>query len=467
MEKRALLFLIIALIFFVFYSHLLTKITPPPPTPKSSKMISKPPVVKEITLSSPEVFKEVNLDNFVVTFSLTGGYIKKIFIKRYQEMLLFDGIGTVSGYENTNFELTQENNKITLFSPQKKVVKEFIFKGYLLQIKIKTPRKSKVVLLRNLLDINKLNQRYQEVFYRHNEKIVRLPFRRVKPTLIKSNLVGTRDRYFCFVVFRENPQEVMFLKEKKAVELVSETEKEAEFTIFIGPQSYKLLAQYDLEEIINYGFFHGISILLIKFLYLFLSFTKNWGVSIILLSITIYLCLFPFTAKSTKAMKKIQELQPKIEALKLKYKDNPQKLNKELLELYREYRVNPLGGCLPLFFQLPVFFALYQVLLRFVELKGARFLWIKDLSLPDRAFHLKVNLPFFGEYINILPLLIVLLGLLQQNLTQTQQSQQKQMGLFFVVFIGIIFYQFPSGLVLYWLTQNILTLIYQWRISRT
>jgi len=167
-------------------------------------------------------------------------------------------------------------------------------------------------------------------------------------------------------------------------------------------------------------------------------------------------------------MKRMQEVQPQIEELRKKYKDNPAKLNKEIIELYRQHRVNPLGGCLPLFFQLPVFIALYQVLLRLVELKGANFLWIKDLTSPDRAIPLKIAIPFVGEYINILPLLLVVINLLQQKFTQlpSQDTQQRQMGMFFVVFIGIIFYHFPSGLVLYWLTQNIFTFIYQFRLYR-
>ena len=175
-------------------------------------------------------------------------------------------------------------------------------------------------------------------------------------------------------------------------------------------------------------------------------------------------------------MKKLQEaqlrLQSKIEELKEKYKDNPARLNKELVELYRQYGVNPaggcLGGCLPFFLQIPFFIALYQVLLRLVELKNARFLWIKDLSSPDRAIFLGIKLPFIGEYLNILPLLLIILNFFQQRLTQTslENSQQRQMGTFFVLLIGIIFYHFPSGLVLYWLIQNLFTFIYQWRLYR-
>ncbi|MDD5596134.1 MAG: YidC/Oxa1 family membrane protein insertase, partial [Candidatus Omnitrophica bacterium] len=199
----------------------------------------------------------------------------------------------------------------------------------------------------------------------------------------------------------------------------------------------------------------------------FHSFSHNWGVSIIILAIITYAVIFPFTMKSTKAMRRMQEIQPLMDALRKEYKDNPQKLNKEVLELYKKHKVNPIGGCLPLLFQFPVFIALYQVLLKFVELKNANFLWIKDLSMPDHAF--KLPLPPPVDYLNVLPLIIVLVGFLQQKFAtpMTGESNQKMMGFFMIGFMGIIFYNFPAGLTLYWLTQNILTFAYQLHITRS
>jgi len=165
-------------------------------------------------------------------------------------------------------------------------------------------------------------------------------------------------------------------------------------------------------------------------------------------------------------MRKMQQIQPEVEELKTKHKDNPKKLQKETIELYRKYKINPLGGCLPLFFQIPVIMAFYQVVYRFVELKGASFLWIKDLSSPDRFAELPFPAPV--NYLNLLPILLMCMGILQQKITTSSStaSQQKSMGLFFAVFIGIIFYGFPAALTLYWLIQNIFTLSYQTRLSR-
>jgi len=170
-------------------------------------------------------------------------------------------------------------------------------------------------------------------------------------------------------------------------------------------------------------------------------------------------------------MKTMQALQPKIEELRKLYKDNAQKLNKEIMELYRQNKVNPLGGCLPLLLQMPIFFSLYQVFMRSIVLKGAHFLWIKDLSEPDRLFILPVSLPILGNELNILPLIMTIGMFFQQKMSMATASsgsteQQKLMMIIFPLMFGFIFYRMPSGLVLYWLINSTLMLLYQYRISR-
>jgi len=167
----------------------------------------------------------------------------------------------------------------------------------------------------------------------------------------------------------------------------------------------------------------------------------------------------------------MQALQPAIEELRSTYKDNPQKLNKEIMEFYRKHKVNPLGGCLPMVLQIPIFFALYQVLIRSIALKGANFLWIKDLSEPDRLFTLPVSLPIVGNEINILPILMAIGMFIQQKTSMKTTSsgsaeQQKLMLILFPLMFGFIFYHMPAGLVLYWFINSTLTLIYQMRINR-
>ncbi|MBI4972952.1 MAG: membrane protein insertase YidC, partial [Candidatus Omnitrophica bacterium] len=151
--------------------------------------------------------------------------------------------------------------------------------------------------------------------------------------------------------------------------------------------------------------------------------------------------------------------------------DNPQRLNKEIMQLYREHKVNPFGGCLPLILQIPIFFALYQVLMRSVSLKGANFLWIKDLSGPDRLFTLPFSLPVLGNEINLLPILMTIGMFIQQKISMAasgsaSNEQQKMMLILFPLMFGFIFYHMPAGLVLYWFINSTLMLVYQFRVSR-
>ena len=247
-----------------------------------------------------------------------------------------------------------------------------------------------------------------------------------------------------------------------------------EFVMYAGPlKSTELaLVSDDIQGIIDYGFFGGISKVLLTILRFFHGLTHSWGLAIILMTLLINLLLFPLTIKSFTSMHQMKKIQPHIQKLKDLHKDNPQKLNKETMELYKQYNVNPLGGCLPLLLQMPIFIALYQGLMKSIELKGSSFLWIHDLSKPD-AVLLPFTLPVIGNHINILPLLMVGVMALQQKLSQgaamgatgDQASQQKMMMVAMPILFGFMFYRMPSGLVLYWLTNTILMTIEQKMIS--
>lgn len=492
MEKKTFQFLLITAVFFVAYSLFLSRINPPVPAGKSDPLSQTMP--KESSEMSPgvampfketavspaareEILQEIEVENFNVTYSLTGGYIKIISVKKYNEPLLYENIGYVENYKNEIFTLAQSGNKITLTSSARNVKKEFIFDGYHLTLNFYVPGKDDTMLLCSYpLSSDAMDQRYQEFLFKEDAlpagTIKRIPLKKVKENTYSSSLLGMRGRYFCAVLFGKEYQAIISKDEKNTLFLRLPLKSSSTFNLFIGPQLKAALEPYQLNDIVNYGFFHVIALVILKILYFYQSVLHNWGISIILMSLTAYLFLFPFTMKSTQSMKKMQNLQPQIEALREKLKDNPQKLNKEILELYRSKRVNPVGGCLPLFFQIPVLFAFYQALLRLAELKGASFLWIKDLSLPDRLYKLPPILPiidkYMGGYVNILPLILIGISLVQQKYTMASSGsdQQKSMGLFFAVFIGVIFYNFSSALVIYWLVQNFLTLLYQYRISQ-
>ncbi|MCK4816573.1 YidC/Oxa1 family insertase periplasmic-domain containing protein, partial [bacterium] len=244
---------------------------------------------------------------------------------------------------------------------------------------------------------------------------------------------------------------------------------------YIGPQDMKILSagHQGFELIVSFGVFDPISKGLLYVMRFLNEHIRSWGACIILISVMIFLLLFPLTAKSMASMKKMQELQPEIEQLRKLYKDQPQKLNKDIMNLYRENKVNPFGGCLPMFLQIPVFFALYQALMRSVDLKGAEFLWIEDLAEPDRLFTLKDSFPVIGNEINLLPLIMVVAMFMQQKLSMksssgstTMQEQQKIMMFFFPLIFGFLFYHFPSGLTLYWVSYTILSVLSQRRLGQ-
>ena len=246
---------------------------------------------------------------------------------------------------------------------------------------------------------------------------------------------------------------------------------ENKYVLYIGPSSIPVLKEQGLgfEETINYGFFGGISKALIVVLKLSYAVVRSWGLSIILLSIFLNIILFPLTVKSFKSMQKMQELHPQMEKLKIQLKDNPQKLNKEIMELYKKYNINPMSGCLPMLLQMPIFIALYQALMKSIELRGASFLWIKDLSSPE-AIPLPISFPIIGNTINILPLIMIAAMVVQQKMstksmgsavTDEQKQQQKMMLIIMPIMFGFIFYNMPSGLVLYWVVNTILTIVEQ------
>jgi len=189
------------------------------------------------------------------------------------------------------------------------------------------------------------------------------------------------------------------------------------FDVYLGPQDTQAIGQINpmWEAIVYFGRFDIVAQAiygLLKFLY---GIVKNWGIAIILLSIAIYLILFPLSVKQMRSVKEMQFLQPKIEQLRKQYGDNSKKLNDEIMNLYKQHKINPFSGCLPMLLQIPIFIALYQVLSRSIALKGAGFLWIKDLSEPDRLLKFPSQIPFLGEYLNILPILMAIIMFIQQK----------------------------------------------------
>lgn len=226
--------------------------------------------------------------------------------------------------------------------------------------------------------------------------------------------------------------------------------------VFFGPKITEELekAGKDFRRVLNYGWFDMISRPLLVILKVFNRFLHNWGLAIILLTILIKILFYPLTHKSYKSMKQMQELQPLINKLRQKYKNDREALNREMMQLYRARKINPFGGCLPMLLQIPVFFGLYRVLLYSVELRNSPFfLWITDLSAKDPLY--------------ITPILMGASMFLQQKMTPTTADPaQAKLMMFMPIIFTVMFLNFPSGLVIYWLMNNILSIGQQYYINK-
>jgi YidC/Oxa1 family membrane protein insertase len=240
------------------------------------------------------------------------------------------------------------------------------------------------------------------------------------------------------------------------------------YTIFFGPKELDVLRSVgkELERTIDFGYFGFIAIPFLYVLHFFHSFTGSYGIDIILLTVLIKVLMAPLTHKSFVSMKQMQKLQPQMERLKEKFKNDKEKLNKEIMELYRRNSVNPLGGCLPMLLQFPVFIGLYNALSTPIELRHAPFLWIKDLSRPDWE-----SLPFMvGNWHLGIPVLTLLMGasmFIQQWMTPSAgDPNQRRIMLMMPLMFTFMFVSFPAGLTVYWLVNNILTIAQQYWINR-
>ncbi len=240
--------------------------------------------------------------------------------------------------------------------------------------------------------------------------------------------------------------------------------------LFIGPADEELVHVYgqDIEKGIDLGMkvIRPLSSLVLSLMSWLHGFIPNYGIIIILFSVITKLVFYPLSKAQTKSMKRMQEIQPKIKELQKKFENDKDKLNKATMKLYSEEKVNPLAGCLPMVVQMPVFFALYQALNHTIALRGQPFVaWITDLSQPDSLFQLPFELPMLGGDFNVLPILMSVAMYFQTKLTpSTGGGQMAMMNTMLPLIMVFIFYNMPSGLVLYWLVNTIMQVYQSWRI---
>ncbi len=276
-----------------------------------------------------------------------------------------------------------------------------------------------------------------------------------------------QDKYFMGVIIPTGASSVLVRKEGErlaSVHVRFPASAPQSFQLYAGPKEFETLKALDagLEDTIDFGWFiygswdtvKAVAKPLFAVLQFLHDYTQNYGIAIVLLTVGIKLLFAPLQYKSYKSMKEMALVQPKVLALQSKYKDDRDRLNKELIKLYRDHKVNPVGGCLPMLLQMPVFVALFNVLYMTIELRQAPFiLWVTDLSVPD---------PYY-----VLPILMGVTMMIQQKITPTTMDPvQAKMMLLLPAFMTLLFLNFASGLVLYWFTNNLLTIVQQFVTDR-
>ena len=232
----------------------------------------------------------------------------------------------------------------------------------------------------------------------------------------------------------------------------------ARFEIYVGPKLYHRLAQlpHNEAEIMDFGMFKLVCQFLLNFMNLLHSWLHDYGLAILALTTIIKLTLWPIQNRANRSMRQMAALSPKMQELKEKYKDDPTRMNQEVMKLYKQYGINPVGGCLPMLIQIPIFFGLFKMLGQAVELRNAKFLWVKDLSQPDTVAHL----PLLGWPINIIPLCMAATQIWLMAMTpKTGDATQRRVMMFTPLIFLFICYNFAAALALYYTAQNLFSIL--------
>ena len=525
MEKRALLAVVLSLGFFYLYSMLFpAPETKKPATPVQSAATSSKaaqaaspavtlPVDQSAAKSSPPKDVTVETDLFSVVFSTQGAGIKSLVLKKYHETAGKDGkpVTLVSSPSPGKFAFRTaaaglsldpsaiyetgaqslkvsggEKKRIDFVwkSPQGiMVTKSYVFTGnsYEVGLENKITNQStehRTTTLNSLLpyqaDVTAKQGRFEVngAVTLADGSFATKPAKDLleKPVKFAQNVAwtGYADKYFMSAVLSESGSIASASIQKstsgnletviasKDIELPAGQSQTVDYRLFFGPKDLDILKAEGagLEKALDLGWFSAIANPLLNVLKFFYKYTHNYGIAIIIITVIIKLLFFPLTHKSYKSMKDMQKLQPKMAELKEKFKDDRDGMNRAMMELYRTHKVNPLGGCLPMVIQIPVFFALYKALMYSIELRHAPFmLWITDLSAKD---------PYY-----VTPVIMGATMFIQQKMTpSTMDPMQAKMMLALPIVFTFMFLNFPSGLVIYWLVNNILTIAQQMYINR-
>lgn len=442
-------------------------------------------------------------NRYIIRYDTAGGIIKNIGIKKYikaneKALTIFDGTDLllISSLEKPEeayktYSSTEAENRICFKSIEEGILIEKIISvpselhTFTATVNISNMGKSTSHLKNYILSTGTLNtfshiknrgdKEYSppEILIKSDGKVLKINVRRIKKSVIYENTewIALKQRYGLIfmkpsyplkgfiTITSEDSVRTGFLYDD--IEILSGEKKDITLSFYAGPSDY-FIAKEEIKEkeVYGTGFFTAMG----RFLFIILSYIHrvipNWGWAIIILTLIIKVVFFPLTLKSLRSMKALQKLRPYLQDIQKKYKNNPQQMQKELMNLYREYKINPFGGCLPMLVQFPIFIGFFIALRNSVFLRGAPFiLWIKDLSVPDTILRVA------GFPLNLLPLIMAVTSFLQQKLTPQEPSQKTLTYMMPVMFL-VLFYNFSSGLLLYWTTMNIAGLIEQYYVHK-
>ncbi len=486
------------------------------PTQENSYQNRVPDIQNESTQTSTPVLEKgeiITIQNglYRAEIETLGGQLKAFYLKEYRTDIAADspdlnlvtvtgrspyplsGAASIKGQwfqdRNLLFEISEDSQNIEVVSALESLqlkaqlpsgetlIKEFTFhpQSYLLEVAYSyideegTVHKADAVKL-NWSHINDIKKKKEYVYsgvlgyiagelYKPSKKEKKVSRQELMGPL---NWLGYTSKYFISVIMA--PDETAIAKTTGSIERDDATHlmtglqinQDNRLKVYIGPKKGIILEALGmhLAASIEYGWFGVIARPLVQCLHFFNKYVHNYGIAIIILTILIKLAFYPLSQKSYKSMGKMKEVQPKLAKIKEKYKDDKARINKEMMDLYRTHKVNPFGGCLPIVVQIPVFFALYRSLMVAIELRHAPFFgWIMDLSAKD---------PYY-----VTPLIMGATMFLQQKMTPTTgDAMQAKMMLFMPIIFTFMFLNFPAGLVLYWLVNNVLSIGQQYMVMR-
>ena len=526
MEKRALLAIVISFAIIFIFNYLYMKFVPSPQTPKISQdqFTNNTQVKKEETLPSiPQVLSEdlkiytLIFPKYEVSITSSGARFNKFQLKEYpKEKNKKEPVNLISspseslpleiyfasapevavinykGPEKVSLFLENSTSQTLNFLGYHKnmiLEKTFTFKrdSYFIDLSFKILNKGNEtikdrVLLRGVFSPFADGKAYVfkgPFYYTDHLNEVKLK-KDLEEYTGNLKYLGYEDTYFMIALIPQNVGNASFTatfrnidKNKNIQEFIlwlppfdlkPNEEINYNFKLYMGPKKIEEMEkEYPLlGKALYFGVFDFIAKPLLYVLKFSHQWTHNFGWDIIFITILLRILFFPLNHISYKSMKRLQEVQPIIQKLREKYKDDPKTLNKELMNVYKAYKINPFSGCLPILIQIPIFIAFYKVLLMAIELRHAPFmLWIDDLSAPERLYLGNFHIPYLGG----IPLLTLLMGasmFVQQKITPaTTDPLQNKIMLFMPLFFIVLFINFPSGLVLYWFVNNILSIIQQ------